>query len=99
MTPHLHQHSHHCEHEHPELQSKYSQAFAKFNLHLHDEIVQEETKKIRTYFRTPLDAFTLYTLDTYPNEEGDRARIEIEFSNKENMKRYRIPQWLKELIK
>ena len=46
MTPHLHQHSHHCEHEHPELQSKYSQAFAKFNLHLHDEIVQEETKKI-----------------------------------------------------
>ena len=46
MTPHLHQHSHHCEHEHPELQSKYSQAFAKFNLHLHDEIVQEEKKKI-----------------------------------------------------
>ena len=60
---------------------------------------KEETKKIRTYFRTPLDAFTIYTLDTYPNEEGDRARIEIEFSNKEDMKRYRIPQWLKELIK
>lgn len=60
---------------------------------------KEETKKIRTYFRTPLDAFTIYTLDTYPNEEGDRARIEIEFSSKEDMKRYRIPQWLKELIK
>lgn len=60
---------------------------------------KEEAKKIRTYFRTPLDAFTIYTLDTYPNEEGDRARIEIEFSNKEDMKRYRIPQWLKELIK
>ena len=60
---------------------------------------KEETKKIRTYFRTPLDAFTIYTLDTYPNEEGDRARIEIEFSNKEDMKRYRMPQWLKELIK
>ena len=60
---------------------------------------KEETKKIRTYFRIPLDAFTIYTLDTYPNEEGDRARIEIEFSNKEDMKRYRIPQWLKELIK
>ena len=60
---------------------------------------KEEVMKIRTYFRTPLDPFTTYTLDTYPNEEGDRARIEIEFSNKENMKRYRIPQWLKELIK
>ena len=60
---------------------------------------KEETKKIRTYFRIPLDAFTIYTLDTYPNEEGDRARIEIEFSNKEDMKRYRIPQWLKKLIK
>ena len=60
---------------------------------------KEETKKIRTYFRAPLDAFTIYTLDTYPNEEGDRARIEIEFSNKEDMKRYRVPQWLKELIK
>ena len=60
---------------------------------------KEETKKIRTYFRTPLDAFTIYTLDTYPNEESDRARIEIEFSNKEDIKRYRIPQWLKELIK
>ena len=60
---------------------------------------KEETKKIRTYFRTPLDAFTIYTFDTYPNEEGDRARIEIEFSSKEDMKRYRVPQWLKELIK
>ena len=60
---------------------------------------KEEVMKIRTYFRTPLDPFTTYTLDTYPNEEGDRARIEIEFSNKENMKQYRIPQWLKELIK
>lgn len=59
---------------------------------------KEEIKKIRTYFRTPLDAFTVYTLDIYPNEEGDRARIEIEFSNKEDMKRYRVPQWLKELI-
>lgn len=60
---------------------------------------KEEVMKIRTYFRTPLDPFTTYTLDTYPNEEGDRARIEIEFSNKEDMKRYRIPQWFKELIK
>ena len=59
---------------------------------------KEETKKIRTYFRTPFDAFTIYTLDTYPNEESDRARIEIEFSNKEEMKRWKAPAWLKELI-
>ena len=59
---------------------------------------KEETKKIRTYFRTPLDAFTTYTLDTYPNEEDDRARIEIEFSTPEEMKRWKAPAWLKELI-
>lgn len=59
---------------------------------------KEEVMKIRTYFREALDAFTIYTLDTYPDEEGDRARIEIEFSNKEEMKRWRAPDWLKELI-
>ena len=60
---------------------------------------KEEVVKIRTYFRTPLNELSIYTLDTYPNEKGDRARIEIEFSSKEDMKQYRIPQWLKELIK
>lgn len=60
---------------------------------------KEEVVKIRTYFRTPLNTLSIYTLDTYPNEEGDRARIEIEFKNKQEMKQWRAPDWLKELIK
>ena len=59
---------------------------------------KKEVVKIRTLFREPLDAFTIYTLDTYPNEEGDRARIEIEFANKEAMDRWKAPDWFKELI-
>ena len=59
---------------------------------------KKEVVKIRTLFREPLDAFTIYTLDTYPNEEGDRARIEIEFVNKEAMDRWKAPDWFKELI-
>lgn len=59
---------------------------------------KEEVVKIRTLFREPLDAFSIYTLDTYPNEEGDRARIEIEFKNKEEMYRWKAPAWLNELI-
>lgn len=35
-----------CHHDHDEIQSKYAQAFAKFDLHLHDEIIQETAKKI-----------------------------------------------------
>ena len=59
---------------------------------------KEEVVKIRTFLREPLDAFSIYTLDTYPNEEGDRARIEIEFPNKEEMYRWKAPAWLNELI-
>lgn len=59
---------------------------------------KKEVVKIRTLFREPLDAFTIYTLDTYPNEEGDRARIEIEFKNKEEMYRWKAPAWLNELV-
>ena len=59
---------------------------------------KEEVVKIRTFFREPLDAVSIYTLDTYPNEEGDRARIEIEFVNKEAMDRWKAPGWFKELI-
>lgn len=60
---------------------------------------KKEVVKIRTYFRTPLNTLSIYTLDTYPNEEGDKARIEIEFKNKQEMKQWRAPDWLKELIK
>ena len=59
---------------------------------------KKEVVKIRTLFREPLDAVSIYTLDTYPNEEGDRARIEIEFANKEAMDRWKAPDWFKELI-
>lgn len=59
---------------------------------------KEEVVKIRTHFRTPLNTLSIYTLDTYPNEEGDRARIEIEFKSKEEMSRWKAPDWFKELI-
>ena len=59
---------------------------------------KEEVVKIRTYFKTPFNTLSIYTLDTYPNEEGDRARIEIEFKSKEEMYRWRAPAWLNELI-
>lgn len=59
---------------------------------------KEEVVKIRTYFRTPLNTLSIYTLDTYPNEAGDRARIEIEFKNKEEMYRWKAPAWLNELV-
>lgn len=59
---------------------------------------KEEVVKIRTYFRTPLNTLSIYTLDTYPNEKGDRARIEIEFKSKEEMSRWKAPDWFKELI-
>ena len=59
---------------------------------------KEEVVKIRTYFRTPLNELSIYTLDTYPNEEGDRARIEIEFKSKEELYRWKAPAWLNELV-
>ena len=65
---------------------------------IYEAVGKEEIVKIRTLFREPLDAFTIYTLDTYPNEEGDRARIEIEFKSKEEMYRWKAPAWLNELI-
>ena len=60
---------------------------------------KEEIVKIRTYFRTPLNTLSIYTLDTYPNEKDDRARIEIEFKSKEEMRQWKMPKWLKELVK
>lgn len=59
---------------------------------------REEVTKIRTCFRIPRDPFTIYILDTYPDEEGDRARIEIEFWSDKDMERWKAPDWLKELV-
>ena len=59
---------------------------------------KEEVMKIRTYFRTPLNTLSIYTLDTYPNEKGDKARIEIEFKNKQEMEDWRAPDWLQDLV-
>lgn len=59
---------------------------------------KEEVVKIRTFLHEPLGAFIIYTLDTYPNEKGDRARIEIEFRSKEEMYRWKAPAWLNELV-
>ena len=44
---HGHEHHHdHDAHQHEVLKSRYQQAFEKFDLHLHDEIVQEEVKTL-----------------------------------------------------
>lgn len=39
-----------CDNKKDVLPSKYAQAFAKFNLHLHDELQQEEAKKIASNY-------------------------------------------------
>jgi deoxyribose-phosphate aldolase len=56
MKPHDHEHDCNChgdcnchhdnDQKNPEMQSKYAQAFSKFDLHLHDEVVQESAKRI-----------------------------------------------------
>lgn len=44
---HHHDHdSEHGHHAHEPLKSRYEQAFSKFDLHLHDEVVQEETRNL-----------------------------------------------------
>ena len=79
-------HEHTCNHSHdgnnecgstkPELQSKYAQAFSKFNLHLHDEIVQEEVKHlIATHYdeNNTKEVMTFLFNRTYL-AQGDRQR-------------------------
>lgn len=41
-----HCHHDHCHHDEEEISSKYQQVFNMYDLHLHDEIVQEETKNL-----------------------------------------------------
>ncbi len=43
---HLHHDHEHAHHDHEPLKSRYEQAFSRFDLHLHDEIVQEEVKTL-----------------------------------------------------
>ncbi|MCH5178252.1 MAG: deoxyribose-phosphate aldolase [Prevotellaceae bacterium] len=44
---HHHEHDHdHGTHHHEPMKSRYEQAFERFDLHLHDEIVQEEVKTL-----------------------------------------------------
>ena len=75
-----------------------SEEYQKFKA-IYQAACKEEITKIRTHFREIVNSFPIYyTLDTYPNEEGDRARIEIEFVNKEEMHRWRAPAWLNELV-
>lgn len=65
---------------------------------IYEAAAKEEVVKIRTFLHEPFGEFIIYTLDTYPNEEGDRARIEIEFKSKEEMYRWKAPAWLNELV-
>lgn len=47
MTPHDHCNCNHDQHNHEaQPQSKYAQAFSKFKLHLHDEVIQDEVKTL-----------------------------------------------------
>ncbi len=91
-----HEHTCTCNHSHdgnnecgstkPELQSKYAQAFSKFNLHLHDEIVQEEvkhliathyeennTKEVMTFLFSTIEMTSLKVTD---NEESILRLVE-----------------------
>ena len=43
---HGHDHLDHGHGSHEQLKSRYEQAFSRFDLHLHDEIVQEEVKTL-----------------------------------------------------
>ena len=64
----------------------------------HEAAGKEEVMKTRTFFREPRNTASDYTRDTYPNEGGDRARIEIEFKNKQEMEDWRAPDWLQDLV-
>lgn len=75
MTPHQH-----CHEEHAPLQSKYEQAFGKFNLHLHDEDVHAAVARLiegrKAQYATPevkrqlLHAIELTTLKVTDSQES-----------------------------
>lgn len=84
---HHHHHDHDHGHSHDEpLKSRYEQAFSKFDLHLHDEIVQEEAKNLIAKHidenRTPdvlrflLSTIELTSLKVTDNEDSILRMVE-----------------------
>lgn len=56
-------------------------------------------EKIRTYFKPSEDYETLYSVysvDIYPGNAA--ARIEIEFTHEKEMREWKTPGWLKEIL-
>lgn len=59
----------------------------------------ETVEKIRTYFKDSKNfatSYSVYSLDVYPGNAA--ARIEIEFTSKEEMREWKAPGWLKEIL-
>lgn len=56
----------------------------------------ETVNKVRTYFKDKRQPLTLYSIDVYPGKAA--ARIELEFGSLAEMKRWRAPDWLKEIL-
>lgn len=56
----------------------------------------ETVKKVRTYFKDKKQPAVLYSIDVYPEKAA--ARIEIEFDSPAEMKRWRAPDWLKDIL-
>lgn len=56
----------------------------------------ETVNKVRTYFKDKIQLLTLYSIDVYPGKAA--ARIELEFGSLAEMKRWRAPDWLKEIL-
>lgn len=86
------------EQDNMELNATISQQEYDKLLRIYKPIGKEEVVKVRIYFSEPQNPHTVYTIDTYPYENNDRARIEIEFSTEEQIKQWKAPSWFKELI-
>lgn len=56
----------------------------------------ETVNKVRTYFKDKIQPWTIYSIDVYPGKAA--ARIELEFVSLAAMKRWRAPDWLKEIL-
>lgn len=59
----------------------------------------ETVEKIRTYFKPSENyetLFSVYSIDIYPGKAA--ARIEIEFTSEKEMRSWKAPDWLKEIL-